>query len=137
MASTPSLVLGAIVPPASLYPQAAGIHFAIAESEGVPLVDLERASWANRPPLNFMDVAICHVVFDSEPRKLKAQIERDSTWVKKAAAQWLETATPAQVRQTLVDLETHIIDSFKTATDFEEPVGGKKKHEAVAAGSSP
>ena len=134
MASTPSAVLDALIPSASIYPPAAGIHFAIAESEGVTLVDLERGNWATRPALTFMDVAICHVVFKSGARVLKATVERGDGWVKKSAAQWLETATPAEVRQALVDLESHIIDSFKTATEFDEPTGGKKKQGQDAVG---
>jgi hypothetical protein len=135
MASNPKVVIDAIVPVASIYPPATGYHFAICEAEDVPLVDLERANWAERKPLTFMDVAICHVVFNSQPRELKATVERDHGWVKGTALAWLIKASAAEVRQTLVDLESHIIGAFKTVTEFEDKETGKKKQGQHVDGS--
>ena len=125
--SNPSAAIAALVQTASFYPPATAYHFAVCEAEGVRLVGAQSCSWAQKE-LSFMDVAIAHVIFSSDPRKLKASVEREAGWVKGQALTWMTAQSPYVFKETWAELEAHIIDAFSTMPPgFEESDLGKKK----------
>ena len=87
-----------------------------------------------------MDIAIAHVVFSNDPRKLKASIERETGWVKGQALTWMMSQSPYVFRETWAELEAHVIDAFSTMPPgFEDSDLGKKKaaRETALGGSLP
>lgn len=126
--SNPAIAIGALVNSASFYPLATAYHFAVCEAEGVQLIRAESCSAWKQSELSFMDIAIAHVIFSNEPRKLRATIERDKGWIKAQALDWMSSQSPYVFRETWAELEAHIIDAFKTMPPgFEESDLGKKK----------
>ena len=133
----PSAALGALVQSASFYPPATAYHFAVCETEGVCLVNASTASWG-QPQLSFMDIAIAHVIFSNDPRKLRASVEQKAGWVKGEALTWMTSQSPYVFTETWKELEAHIIDAFSTMPPgFEDSDLGKKKaaRATVSAGS--
>lgn len=87
-----------------------------------------------------MDIAIAHIVFSNDPRKLKASVEREAGWVKGQALTWMLSQSPYVFRETWQELEAHVIDAFMTMPPgFEDSDLGKKKaaRAMALAGFSP
>jgi len=127
--ATPSKVIAALVPKASIYPPLTAYHMVLLESLDCSLAKLSEPSGR----YSWFDLALAHVAFSNEGRALKATIDRDGRdWLNKQAMEWSTTITPKKLRDLLADLAEHIEEGMGTAVAFE---GEQKKTNAV--GHSP